>query len=473
MLALFKINDPYRLIIVLLFLILAQLPFYLSDPILTLPEIEWQTLGQKLGNEATLYVDVYHPTGMLSSMVYWILAEVFPDNYFIYRLLALILIFLQAVMFNVYLIRHKAYNQNSYVPAILYAVLMMSIPDFAVLTPQLMSLIFVLLAFDLTFRHIEGRRKRDWIILRLGFYLGISSLFYSLNYLLLISTVFAFLFYTNTMLRRYILLFAGFLLPYLLIWLKYFWFDQLNDFYLVLPHLFIPGNDHYLLPWQTLVSLMIISGLFLLISFFKIIRTRAFINYQVRLQNFMFFQLVIVIVIVILDYYKASHALVLFVPALSFFLTHYFTLLRKRWLAEGAFLLFVSLLLFQNYSISFGKLPVAAAVDLHPQVFAEEDLSFEIRDEKILVIGPHTGEYYQNTLGSPYFSWSISKEHFNRLDEFKIITKVYTNINNDLPGIIIDKEERIPELFEKIPILKNKYEKTGENIYSLIPANPG
>jgi len=60
LLRIFKINDPYRLIIVLLFLIAIQLPFYLSNLRITIPEIEWQVLGRELANGKTLYVDIYH-----------------------------------------------------------------------------------------------------------------------------------------------------------------------------------------------------------------------------------------------------------------------------------------------------------------------------------------------------------------------------------------------------------------------------
>jgi len=270
LLSVFKINDPYRLIIVLLFLIAVQLPFYLSDLFITIPEIEWQVLGRELANGKTLYVDVYHNTGILSSLVYWILSEILPGNYFIYRLLALFLIFFQALLFNIILIQHKAYNQNTYVPAAVYALLMMGIPDIAMLSPQLMSLTFILFAFDLTFSHIEGRRMQDSIVLKIGVYLGIASLFYPLNYLILISTILSFVFYTNTILRRYFLLIVGFLLPYLLVWLKYYWFDQQADFNYILKYLLLPSTHQALLTWKSVFFLLALPIIYLIFSFIKI-----------------------------------------------------------------------------------------------------------------------------------------------------------------------------------------------------------
>ena len=254
----------------LLFLIAVQLPFYLSDLFITIPEIEWQVLGRELANGKTLYVDVYHNTGILSSLVYWILSEILPGNYFIYRLLALFLIFFQALLFNIILIQHKAYNQNTYVPAAVYALLMMGIPDIAMLSPQLMSLTFILFAFDLTFSHIEGRRMQDSIVLKIGVYLGIASLFYPLNYLILISTILSFVFYTNTILRRYFLLIVGFLLPYLLVWLKYYWFDQQADFNYILKYLLLPSTHQALLTWKSVFFLLALPIIYLIFSFIKI-----------------------------------------------------------------------------------------------------------------------------------------------------------------------------------------------------------
>ena len=468
MLSIFKINDPYRLIIVLLFLIAIQLPFYFSDLFITLPEIEWQVLGKELANGKTLYVDIYHNTGILSSLVYWFLSEILPGNYFIYRLLALLLIFFQSMIFNVIVIQHKAYNQNTYVPAAIYALLMMGIPDIAALSPQLMSLTFILFAFDLTFDHIEGKRKVDWVVLKIGLYLGIASLFYPLNYLILLSTMLAFVFYTNTILRRYLLLIFGFMLPYLLVWLKYYWFDQQADFNYILKYLLLPSMHQSLLSWKYILILTALPCLFLLLSFIKIIRSRSFINYQLRLQNFMFIMILVGVVMIILDYYQTSHILLLLIPSLSFFITHYFLLFRKAWLAEILFLVFSVYMVTQNFLVSFQTTKISHLIRIENQRYQPVELPINLENKKILVLGNHNGEYFGNDLATPYLSWEIAKKQLEQMDRYDQVIKLYNNFSSDLPEVLIDKDAWAEQIFKKIPQLSLRYKKLNEQVYLLM-----
>lgn len=468
MLSIFKINDPYRLIIVLLFLIAIQLPFYFSNLFITIPEIEWQVLGRELANGKTLYVDVYHNTGILSSMVYWILAKILPGNYFIYRLLALLLIFFQALFFNVILIEHKAYNQNTYVPAAIYALLMMGIPDIAMLSPQLMSLTFILFALDLTFSHIEGRRKPDWVVLKIGLYLGIASLFYPLNYLILLSTILAFVFYTHTILRQYLLLIFGFVLPYLLVWLKYYWLNQQADFYDILIYLFLPSTHQALLSWKSISILLALPMVFLLLSFVNIIKARAFINYQIRLQNIMLIMILVGLVMITLDYYQSSHILILLIPSLSFFITHYFLLFRKAWLAEMLFFIFSVYLITQNLLVSFQKTNISHLIQIEDQRYHPVELPINLEDKKILVLGNHHGEYFRNDLATPYLSWEIAKEQIEDMDSYEEVIKFYNNFSTDLPEVLIDKDAWADKIFSRIPQLSLRYKKLNEQVYLLM-----
>lgn len=444
-----------------------QVPYFISPPIITIPEITWHTIGTRLSEGNTMYVNIYHPTGILSSGVYWLLAKVFHENYFIPRLFAIILIFIQASLFNFIMLNYKAYNQNTYVPSLTYVLTMIAIPNFNVLSPQLMGMFFILLSMDLIFKHIEGRHKPNWIVLRLGIYLGLASLFYSSYYILLFSTLLSFILFSNTPLRKYLLVIIGFAFPYLLIWLKYFWFNEQFDFYLNLRYLLIPGNPFVILSWKSLTGIMLIPLLFFLFSFYKASRTSAFINYQVRLQNFMLFMFLAGIVIVMSDYYRASYVLIVFVPAIAFYLTHYFLLIRKRFRSEIIFLLFLVLILIQNYGISTGRIHDDQWLNIKEQIYQDQPDENLPSGKRILVLGKHQGEYYHNRLATPYLSWVVTNHQFSNLDLYKTVIKVYKNFSEDLPEIIIDKENCIPRLFYRIPELSNRYYSTGGGIYKL------
>jgi hypothetical protein len=288
LLSLFKINDPYKILIVLFVAVIIQLPIFISGINITLPEIEWHTVGSKLVEGGELYIDIYYPIGPLSAQVYRLLSFIAPDGYLIYRVLGLLLVIIQAIIFNLGLIQYKAYNQNTYVPSLIYVVLMMGMEDYITLSPQLMGLTFVLFSIGLTFRIIEGRKRADEDFIKIGLFSGFAVLFYPLYILFLVPVLIALIFFTNTILRRYLLLLFGAILPFFLTWLKFYWYDQLDEFYFNLDFLFLASSSGALISWKGIFGISLIPGLLLFYSFFRVMQSLGFINYQVRLQKYYF-----------------------------------------------------------------------------------------------------------------------------------------------------------------------------------------
>jgi hypothetical protein len=304
--------------------VIIQLPIFISGINITLPEIEWHMVGAKLVEGGGLYVDIYYPIGPLSAQVYRILSFIAPEGYLIYRILGLFLVIVQSVIFNYSLIQYKAYNQNTYVPSLIYVILMMGMEDYITLSPQLMGLTFVLFSIGLTIRLIEGRKRAEEDFLKIGLFSGIAALFYPLYLLLLIPVLIALIFFTNTIVRRYLLLVFGATLPFFLTWLKFYWYNQLDEFYFNLNFLFMAGNEGTLITWKGLFGIFLVPGLILLYSFFRVMQSLGFINYQVRLQKYYFLYVFFGILIVILDYHHSSHILIVLVPVMAFLLRIYF-----------------------------------------------------------------------------------------------------------------------------------------------------
>jgi hypothetical protein len=354
------------------------------------------------------------------------------------------------------------------VPAAIYALLMMGIPDIALLSPQLMSLTFILFGFDLTFQQIEGRRKQDWIVLKIGLYLGIATLFYPLNYLILLSTVLAFVFYTNTIFRRYFLIFIGFMLPFLLVWLKYYWFDQQADLNYILKYLIFPSANQILLSWTSIFLLLAVPLFLFLLSLVKIIKSRAFINYQTRLQNYMLMLIIVGFIIILFDYHQSTHVLVLLVPPITFFITHYFLLFKRGWLAEIIFMLFSVFFMTQGFLLSYNRTELSALIEIESQRYSPVALPIGLEDKKVLVLGDHHGEYYRNYLATPYLSWEIAREHIEEMDNYERVIKFFNNFSTDLPEVLIDKDEWVKKIFDKIPQLSIRYKKINDQVYLLI-----
>ncbi len=219
MISIFKINDPYRLILVFILFILLRLPFLISGSLVTTPQLEWMVLGEKMASGATLYVNVYHPTGPVTAGIYWLFNEVFGRSVIPLRITAFLLILFQASLLSLILINHRAYNQNTYVPSLIYIILMTFFPDAPILSPELISMTFLLLAYNLIFRHIGSREKKDWVMMYAGIFFGLAALAYLPSALFLIGASLTLLLFTSTEPRRYFLLVYGFLVPFLFVWI--------------------------------------------------------------------------------------------------------------------------------------------------------------------------------------------------------------------------------------------------------------
>ena len=124
-----------------------------------------------------MYSQTFDYTAPLATLVYKYLNLIFGRSYFIHYGFSSLVIVFQAGIFNQLLLKNKAYDENSYLPAFLYTILMISVPDFMTLSPQLMSLTFILLALRNVLRRIDNQ-VTDELFLNSGIYIGIATMIY-------------------------------------------------------------------------------------------------------------------------------------------------------------------------------------------------------------------------------------------------------------------------------------------------------
>ncbi|NJN28475.1 MAG: hypothetical protein HC819_22135 [Cyclobacteriaceae bacterium] len=178
MLGYFRINDPYRLLIIFIVLTLFRLPFLISPDWQTIPELSWMIVGERLNEGALLYVGIWDDLGPLSAIAYRLTDFVFGRSHLSFQILGLLIYFFQVFYMNYIALKHKMYNENNYLPALFYGILGLLFFNIIMLSPQLLGLTFVLLSLNSLFNHIETRNKTDGNLLNIGLYIGIASLFF-------------------------------------------------------------------------------------------------------------------------------------------------------------------------------------------------------------------------------------------------------------------------------------------------------
>lgn len=467
MLSFFRINDPYRLLILFLAILLVRLPYIISaDPLIY--ELNWLTIGKTLSqSSAVLYKDFLSPIAPLAALVYSGIAFVFGKSIVPLQILALLLVAYQFSLFNSIMYKNKAFNENSYIPAFIYALLMQIFFDFFTLSPALISLTFILLVLDNIYLRIENKLD-DFTILKTGFFMGLAVLFYLPTILFFIATLLSFALLTSLIFRRYILFAYGFLLPVTIVGIYYF----LNDGLMVLVnnwivHTFFFSKDSIINTFSLLIIISIPTLLFIL-SIYRTFSFSRFTNYQVRVQQVMFIMFLAAWGCWLFSNEKAPFQLVIFVPFLAFFISHFILLFKNKLKAEVFALVLTVTLISVNYYIYKGGKLLRNFTNFNVLKMEESIYSPWIENKDVLVLGDYPSIYYStNPHNIRFFNWQMSKTIWTDIDEPKNLAAIYGYLKHQRPETVIDKSGAFEPVLRLIPEMKENYRKVSNEIYIL------
>ena len=158
-------------------------------------------LGEWLDEGFMMYRQTYDYTGPIAAVIYKGLNIVFGRNVLAYRALSTLLITLQSGIFNSILLKNKVYSENSYLPAFLFAILSASVTDFMTLSPQLISLTFILLALRNIIRRIDNQAT-DELFLSSGIYVGVATMIFLPASVFLLVFLFSLILFSSAIPRR-------------------------------------------------------------------------------------------------------------------------------------------------------------------------------------------------------------------------------------------------------------------------------
>ena len=422
-------------------------------------------VGERLAEDHRLYSGVWDNTGPLSAGVYWIIEGLFDRRQWVYTLLATLLTTYQGLVFNDFLRARKAYRESTYVPALVFVLLTSFSFDFYTLSPVLLALTWILLAFRNAFHKIEGT-LRDTQILRTGIYLGIAALFYLPSLVFILPIFYAYMLFARLSPRRSLLLLYGTLLPFLVAFTYFYGAGTSSGFI-----------DQYLLAFATLANSHYVSGLslfmivavaliFFVLALYKITRYRRFTIQQTQLQQVMFMSVIVALGSIFLVRELAPFHLLLFVPPFAFFVTHFLLNLQRLLWAEIATALLVILLPLNSYAFLFdyfsiNRIAHTDAMLVHPTAYDEL-----VVGKRILVLGDDLSIYRHAKLATPYLHWQLASKQLTHVDYFENLSEVYANFTADMPDLIIDPSSLMPTISERIPAIKDTYRKGKKaNVY--------
>ena len=430
---------------------------FISGVPLLLPELKWLLIGERLGSgDYTMYQDVWDYTAPFSVFVYKWIAIIFGKSRVPYFVLSFILVVIQAGIFNHVMLRNKAYNSSTYVPALVYMLFMNAFFDFMTLSPVLLSMTFVLLAMNNLFMRMDNMTK-DELFIFTGVYLGIATLFYLPSLWFFIITMISLIIYTGSILRRMLLLIYGFAMVCILASLFFYWFD---DFLIAFHHVFqslwkIEATMY--LDWTELLLVSIVPSTLFLFAVYKVKKLGKYINFQEKIQQVMLMFFVSGFLALMLSREISSYQLIYFVPTVAFFVSH-FLLLSRHWLIAELNLGIVIILLIMNHLIFANQwFHVDEFVDYAPLTVQENKYNKITEGKKLLVLGKDMSYYQNASLATPYLNWDLSQIQLSNLNYYDNSAEVFVNFNEGLPEVIIDQKQILPVLFDMMPTIASQY----------------
>ena len=426
---------------------------FIAGDTLTIPELDYLLVGEKFNEGNRLYSEIWTRLGPLSSIFYGVMNFVFGRSQLALQILALLVVFFQSLIFNKILLIHKAFDESTYVPALIYALLMSWFFDQFSLSPALLGLTFILLALNNVLAHLEFKAKKDEIILNIGIHIGVATLFY-LPYAIAVPFVLiSFAFFSSTIVRRYLLMVYGFLLPVLLTAMIFLLTGRLNEFVIqfLLPDF---GQKEIFIDWLHQLIIFGLPLLFFILGLLAVVQRVRFTVFQANLSKFMMIWVLFDIAYMFAVRNVVPANLAIFVPPVTYYISQYFLNIRRKWIAEILFTLFVFGAVLFNHGTLYNFFPTSDLIDISRYRIVSGDYDERVASRKILVLGSDIRPYASARSATPFLEWSLAGEVFQNPGYYDNLSVIGAGLKHDMPEMIVDQSKLMPVLKEYIPALK-------------------
>lgn len=455
MLRFFRINDPYRLAIIFILMVIIRIAqsYFITGT--SYYELKWLLLGEWLTQGYQMYGETFDYSGPIAVFIYKYLTVIFGRSAFIHYGFSTLVIIFQAGIFNQLLLKNKAYDENGYLPAFLYMILMVSVPDFMTLSPQLLSLTFILLALQNVLRRIDNQ-VTDELFLNSGIYIGIATMIYLPSMVFFLVFLFALILFSSAASRRLALYLFSFLLAFSLCALYFYW---RGDFWLFVDSYLVQNIIMDIKSPLGIGEVMYISGGFIVVFFIAVYKTfvsARLTNFQQKIQQVIWLMFFGGVATFFISNEKALFELVFIVPVIAYFWTHYFIFIRRKifqLIMPG--LLIIGMLAFTVFSYQQLTSPL-------------EIRNEESSQEGTMVLGGDI-EYYQNVgINTPCFNEHLTMHAFKGLDYYGSAGSIYMLFQKANPTLVIDEMGVMHNLTQRFPKIESDYKKVGPKRYERI-----
>lgn len=415
-------------------------------------ELRYYLLGEKLNEGFRLYQDISENVAPAAALVYSFI-NFLSIKIAILPYLASIIIGLNGILFHRTIKKFDLIPNLGYLPFMLFVSFFLTSMELWSLSPALMGLSFILLAWSEIIYQQRGLTANDRVFL-IGIYLGIGSLFFFSYTFFIIWAYYALIAFTGVNVRQLLLLLVGFVLPFLIIF-SYLNYTE-NLFSLV--EIFKASAFQFKLIKSDNLPHLVISYLpallIALVGFYTLTTSRKIrANAQKAQQtNFGWIFLSFLLLFTLPNY--SRYNLVVFIPGFTLLGLQVFYQIKSN----GAKELMIWMVLLTCYIAHRIEKPID-----HQLFLKKGKLPFQ--NEKLLVLGPQIEEYLQNKISGPFINWEISKSLFVDLNQYEKVIILTNLFEKEPPTYIYDPENTFKNIQKRIPNIGLKYRESSKNLF--------
>ncbi len=274
----------------------------------------------------------------------------FPLYYFFLKLpsyvltlLAFTLLFIQSLVLNNLIINFSLTEKNTFLPGLIYFVLMSIFPSFCTLNQVLIINLIVILCLNTLF-NLYLKEETYAPVFNISFVFSSLSLLYLPASIYLIFLWFVFIIYRLFKWREWVISIIGFLLPYLFVWFYFFWNDKLDDL-----------NMYFNIFKVNIININFRSIKFITMFFVQLLilysgfKYRIFTKDKIVMQRKLASIFITLFIISIMPIFFISdtplyHISTTFLPA-SVFLSYLLLRIKKNWISELIFFTLLGLII--------------------------------------------------------------------------------------------------------------------------------
>lgn len=457
MLSFFRVNDPFRLIGIGIYLLILSLVYLLLFPFpYTSTQLTWVLLGERVGDGLLLYKDIIDDTGPLAASFFTVVDILFGRSHLAYELIGRLLILFQILYWNSILIKFRAFEENTYLPAIIMAALFHFSFDMLSLSPTLLGSSFLILALGQLFSQTVLQKETSESTLLIGLYAGIATGFQP-NYMIFLPyLIFTGIAISGFSFRQLMLSLIGYFLPLILIAVYYFWNEGLIEAIEIWPLSFLTTKTNFqsIFDWIILGTFPVLLAL---IGYFITTLLRASTMNQQKQRKLVVLWLVFSAFEFFLINRQAGYQLVIFIPALTYLITQFFIKFRKGIFANLCFYLLIfglpsaCLWYWQNHSDS---------------IYLIQETE-ETYDSSLMIMGNNMAPFQKSSLGGPFLNYELSKTYLEKDRGLAEKARIYQLLQTQKAKQVLDPNGDFKALLEQFPSLQEEYKVTKPGVFEL------